>query len=46
MNMMIVATSPFTFLSEMFLPDTVSGSVKSGAVVPNATIVEGVLAIL
>jgi hypothetical protein len=41
-----VANLPFTFSREIFFPDTVSVRVKSGAVVPNATIVEGVLAII
>lgn len=42
---MTVATSELNSDKETLFPDTVSGSKKSGAVVPSASIFEGVTAI-
>jgi hypothetical protein len=43
--MITVATLPFISFNEICFPETVSGKLKPGALVPKATIVEGVLAI-
>jgi hypothetical protein len=46
MNMTTVATSPFISANEILFPETVSGKMKSGALVPSETITEGILAML
>jgi hypothetical protein len=45
MNMIRVALSPLISDTEIFFPDTVSGRKNSGAFIPSAGMVEGVLAI-